>query len=330
MSNEAVVTGVAGFLGSNLAEHLMEEGYEITGIDNFHSSYSEEIKRDNLNQVRRKSENLDREFDFIEGSVLKKSDLDRLPNEPDLVFHLAAIAGTRASIEEPSKYMNVNIQGTSKLIESFESIGKIVFISSSSIYGDLNVNELPTKENSELSPITPYALSKINAEKIVKLYSDIYDYKYSIVRPFTVYGPRQKPDQAVISFLRRIASGEPISVYGNGSQTRDFTYVKDAVRGILEAAESGNGVYNIARGERRSVNELIEIIENQVDITVDIEYSDRHSGDVSHTHADVSKAKEELDYEPKIDLEEGIERTVEWFDNSFYSSKSNMKIRKSR
>lgn len=329
MSNKAVVTGVAGFLGSNLAEYLMDQGYDVTGIDNFHSSYPEEIKRYNLEQVRKKAGSLDKEFDFIEGSVLKKSDLDKLPDESDLVFHLAAVAGTRASIENPSEYMTVNVQGTSRLIESFESIGKIVFTSSSSIYGEIPVTELPTNEIFEFSPKTPYALSKINAESVVKLYSDIYGFEYSILRPFTVYGPRQKPGQAVTNFLRKIANGEPISVYGDGSQTRDFTYVEDAVKGMLKAGESGQGVYNLARGERRSVNELIDAIEKEVDISVEIEYVDRHSGDVSHTHADISKAEEEIDYEPKIDLEEGIEKTVQWFDSSFYAGKSNMKIRES-
>jgi nucleoside-diphosphate-sugar epimerase len=209
MSNKAVVTGVAGFIGSHLAEHLLEQGYSVIGIDNFHSYYSEEVKRDNLAQIRSKAEDLDEEFSFLEGSILEKSDLEKLPDNPELVFHLAAVAGTRSSMDNPSEYIKVNVHGTSKLIESFESIGKFVFTSSSSVYGEVSPNELPVDENSNLSPETPYALSKMNAEELVRLYADMYGFDYAILRPFTVYGPRMRPNKMVTISITMNSSRKP-------------------------------------------------------------------------------------------------------------------------
>lgn len=329
MSNKVVVTGVAGFIGSHLAEHLLEQGYSVIGIDNLHPYYSEEVKRDNLVQIRDKAEDLDEEFNFLEGSILEESDLDKLPDNPELVFHLAAVAGTRSSIKNPSEYIEVNVHGTSKLIESFESVGKFVFTSSSSIYGEVSSNELPLKEDYPLSPETPYALSKMNAEELVKLYSNIYGFDYAILRPFTVYGPRQKPGQVVTKFIRKITSGEPVSIYGDGLQSRDFTYVRDMVRGIVDAAEKGEGVYNLSRGERVTVNQLVDVIDAKIDRDVEKKHVEKHSGDVRHTHADNSKAEREIGYSPEVSLEEGIERSIEWFKNSVYSGKSGIKLKES-
>ena len=324
MSKKAIVTGVAGFIGSHLAEKLLEEGYSVTGIDNFHSYYSEKIKRNNLAQVRVRAEHTeeDFEFEFIEGSILESPDLKMLPDDPELVFHLAAVAGTRSSMSNPSEYIKVNVQGTSKLIQSFDSIEKFVFVSSSSIYGELSLDELPVTEDSDLSPETPYALSKINAEQLVELYSDLYDFDYTILRPFTVYGPRQRPDQVVTKFLHKIISGEPVTIYGDGSQTRDFTYVGDAVKGILKAAKKGEEVYNLSGGRRISVNQLVDIMEEKSGKSVKRKYMEKHPADVMHTHADISKAKDEINYSPKVNLEEGIEKSVEWYKNSVYASKS--------
>jgi len=326
MSKKAIVTGVAGFIGSHLAEKLLEQGYSVIGIDNFHSYYSEEIKRDNLNEVSNRAKHGEGCFRFIEGSILDSTGLKMLPDDPKLVFHLAAVAGTRSSIQNPSEYIKVNVQGTSKLIESFDSVEKFVLTSSSSIYGELSREELPVTENADLSPETPYALSKINAEQVVELYSDIYEFDYTILRPFTVYGPRQRPDQAVTKFLHKIMSGEPVTIYGDGSQTRDFTYVSDVVEGILKASKTGNGTYNLSGGKRLSVNQLVDIMEEKFDKSVEKKYMKKHPADVRHTHADISKARNEINYSPKVNLEKGIEKSIEWFKNSVYSDKSSKNI----
>lgn len=327
MSNKVVVTGVAGFIGSHLAEKLLEQGYDVTGIDNFHSYYAEEIKRENLAEVEKRAEELDTGFSFVEGSILDSSDLEKLPDRPEMVFHLAAVAGTRSSIDNPSEYIEVNVQGTSKLIESFDSIEKFVLTSSSSIYGEVPVHKLPVKESSDYSPETPYALSKINAEQAVELYSGIYGFDYTIVRPFTVYGPRQKPNQAVTKFIRKIMNDKPVTIYGDGSQTRDFTYIGDAVKGIVKAAKTGEGVYNISGNKRISVNKLVDMLEEKIDEPVERKYLESHPGDVRHTHADISKAKNEIDYSPETGLEKGIQNSIEWFRNSFYGRKSCVKIK---
>lgn len=327
MSDEVVVTGVAGFIGSHLAEKLLDNGYEVTGIDNFHSYYAEDIKRENLAEVKESAEESSGHFNFIEGSILESSDLDRLPSRPELVFHLAAVAGTRSSIKNPSEYIKVNVQGTSELIESFESIGKLVFTSSSSIYGEVSAQNLPVEEASDLSPETPYALSKISAEKTIKLYSDIYSFEYAILRPFTVYGPRQRPTQAVTKFIRKIMNGEPVTVYGDGSQTRDFTYIDDAIKGIFKAGKTGEGVYNISGGKRITVNRLIDFIEENIDEPVERKYIERQAGDVSHTHADTSKAEKKIEYSPEVDLEQGIKKSIEWFKNSICTGKSSIKLK---
>lgn len=322
MSKKVVVTGVAGFVGSHLAENLLEEGYSVTGIDNFHSYYSEEVKRDNLAEVTNRAEHSEGEFRFIEGSILDSTDLDMLPENPEMVFHLAAVAGTRSSMQNPSEYIKVNVQGTSKLIESFNSVEKFVLTSSSSIYGGLSGDDLPVTEASDFSPETPYALSKINAEHIVELYSDLYGFDYTILRPFTVYGPRQRPDQVVTKFLSKIMREEPVTIYGDGSQTRDFTYVGDVVEGILKAAKTGEGAYNLSGGKRLSVNRLVSIMEEKFDKSVEKKYMEKHPADVMHTQADISKARKQINYSPKVDLEEGIEKSVEWFKNSVYADES--------
>ena len=328
MGKKAVVTGVAGFVGSHLAEKLLEQGYSVIGIDNFHSYYSEEIKRDNLTEVSSRAEHSEGQFRFIEGSILDSSDLEMLPDNPELVFHLAAVAGTRSSMQNPSEYIKVNIQGTSKLIESFNSMEKLVFTSSSSIYGELSLNDLPVNENADFSPETPYAVSKLNAEQVVELYSELYDFDYTILRPFTVYGPRQRPDQAVTKFLHKIMNGEPVTIYGDGSQTRDFTYVADAVQGIVKAADKGEGAYNLSGGSRISVDQLVDIMREKFDRSVEKKYMKKHPADVKHTHANISKAKDQINYSPEVGIEEGIEKSVQWFKNSIYSGESQKKIGK--
>jgi UDP-glucose 4-epimerase len=312
-----IVTGAAGFIGSHLAEELLKEGKTVVGIDNFHPYYSEEIKRQNLEEVKETAEQSDGKFKFVEGSLLEDEDLEKLPSNPDKVFHNAAVAGVRNSIENPTEYAKQNILSLSKLLDSFESIGKFMFASSSSVYGMVPEDELPVQEDRELSPIAPYPQSKKHGEEMVRLYSELYDFDYSILRYFTVYGPRQRPDEAFTKFIQMILNDEPVTIYGDGEQSRDFTYVKDIARGAIKASEKqGSDTYNIASGRRITVNEMVETLDQVMDEDVERTHIEQPEGDARHTHADPSKAKKELDFEAEKDFEEAVKECADWVKNT--------------
>lgn len=312
MSDKIVVTGVAGFIGSHQAEYLLEKGYHVVGIDNFHPYYSEDIKKDNLRLVEEKAENSEGNFEFINGSVLEEDDLSLLPRNPKWVFHFAAVAGTRSSLNMPAEHFRINAHGTNVLLEYFNDIDKFIFISSSSVYGEVSKEELPVDEEYSCSPETPYSLSKYNAEEMVRVYSQLCDFDYTILRLFSVFGPRQRPDGVFTKFISRVLNGEPVTVYGNGTQSRDFTYVEDAIRGIFLAASDGEGVYNIGGGNRTTVNEIVDHLDRLMDKQVERKHMERHPGDVSHTHADISKAHQELGYSPEVGVEEGTLQCIRW------------------
>ncbi|PSH02195.1 MAG: hypothetical protein BRC26_01790, partial [Nanohaloarchaea archaeon QH_8_44_6] len=268
--SEIVVTGAAGFIGSHIAEELVKKGETVVGIDNFHSYYSEEIKRSNLEQVKKTAEESPGKFRLVEGSIVSKQDLKELPKNPKKVFHNAAVAGVRNSIENPSEYAKQNLLGLSRLLEYFSSIGKFVFASSSSVYGMVYEEELPVKENRGLEPIAPYPQSKKHGEETVRLYSNLYDFDYSIVRYFTVYGPRQRPDEAFTKFIQMILNDEPVTIYGDGEQSRDFTHVKDIVQGAVKASNAeGSDTYNIGSQRRITVNEMVETLDEVMDEEVE-------------------------------------------------------------
>jgi UDP-glucose 4-epimerase len=308
-----IVTGAAGFIGSHLTEELLKEGRDVVGIDNFHPYYSEEIKRQNLEEIRETAKETEGQFQFVEGSILEDEDLEKLTSEPEKVFHNAAVAGVRNSIKNPTEYAKQNILALSKLLDSFDSIDKFMFASSSSVYGMVPENELPVQEDRELDPIAPYPQSKKHGEEMVRLYSELYDFDYSILRYFTVYGPRQRPDEAFTKFIQMVLNDEPVTIYGDGEQSRDFTYVKDIARGAIKASnEKGSDTYNIASGRRITVNEMVETLDKVMDEDVEKTHVEQPEGDARHTHADPSKAKKELEFEAKKDFEEAVKECVDW------------------
>lgn len=311
MNSEVVVTGVAGFIGSHQAELLLRKGYDVVGMDNFHSYYSRDIKEENLAEVRETAEESEGEFRFHEGSIVEPGDLEQLPKKPRWVIHHAALAGTRYSVENPSEYSKINVHGTAELVKYFDDFEKLVYVSSSSVYGEREKHELPVHEDDELDPITPYSLSKVHAEQLVRMYSDLLDFEYATVRPFTVYGPRQRPDEVFTKFISMVLDGEPVTIYGDGTQSRDYTYVGDVVEGVLAAAKHGEGAYNLASNRGIAVEEVVDTIDKMVDEDVEKEYLERHEGDVSHTLAKIDRAGEHLDYSPDTDFEEGVRRCVE-------------------
>ena len=303
---KAIVTGCAGFIGSHLVDKLLEQGYEVIGIDCFTDYYSKEIKEANLsNALNHKN------FEFIEEDILEMNDFP----EVDYVFHEAAQAGVRASWGKSFEiYTRNNIEVTQKLLEFYKdlSIKKFVYASSSSVYGD---TELPMRENSLLKPVSPYGVTKLAGENLCYLYYKNYGVPTVSLRYFTVYGPRQRPDMAIHKFVKAILNDDDILIFGDGEQTRDFTFVDDAVEANMLAAESDSGgsVFNIGGGSRISVNELIKLIEDTVGKKANIKYVEKQKGDVKDTWADVNKAKADLRWTSKVRIEEGLKRFVDWW-----------------
>ena len=251
----ALVTGCAGFIGSHLVEQLLVNGWHVSGLDNFHPYYEKKIKLENLENFRNH-----KQFEFIEDSILDPTISDKISNI-DTIFHLAAIAGVRNSFENPDEYFKINVEGTVNILKNFQNVKKIIFASSSSVYGDLNPEQFPVKEDSTLTPISPYGESKKEAEKLCQEFSEKTKIKTCLLRFYTVYGPRQRPDEAIMKFINLSLSGKPIPIYGDGTKIRDYTYVSDIVNGIICAEKFGDGVYNLGSGNPISLNDMIDIID---------------------------------------------------------------------
>ena len=306
----AVVTGVAGFIGSHLAERLVNEGHDVVGVDAFTPYYSTSIKESNLADLKRSSQ-----FRLVRSDLLA-IDLDTLLSDVDLVFHLAAQAGVRASWGHHFKdYTRFNVEATQELLEAAKGKGlsRFVFASSSSVYGD--VEQLPVTEDHPLKPISPYGVTKLAAEHLCGIYGRSFGVPVVSLRFFTVYGPRQRPDMAIHKFIAAALKGQPIEVFGDGSQTRDFTFVLDVVEACMLAATSEYDVipYNIGGGSRIDVNSLVHLLEKILDTSLSIEYLDKQRGDVAHTHSDCARAIKDFGYSPKYTLEEGLFEEVAWF-----------------
>ena len=300
-----LVTGGAGFIGSHLVDKLLEQGYEVIGIDCFTDYYSREIKEKNIqNALNHKN------FELIAEDILE---MEEYP-EVDYVFHLAAQAGVRASWGKSFEiYTRNNIEATQRLLEFYKEheIKKIVYASSSSVYGDA---ELPMKEETILKPVSPYGVTKLAGENLCYLYWKNYGVPVTSLRYFTVYGPGQRPDMAISKFVRAILNGEEITVYGNGRQTRDFTFVDDIVEATILAAKSNivGEVFNVGGGSRISVNELIGIMENIIGKKAKVKYVEKQKGDVRDTLADITKTTRLLKWTPKIKIDEGLRRQIKW------------------
>jgi len=303
---KALVTGCAGFIGSHLVDKLLEQGYEVIGIDCFTDYYPREIKEANISNA------LDyNNFKLIEEDILE---MHKFP-EVDYVFHEAAQAGVRASWGKSFEiYTRNNIEATQRLLEFYKDreIKKFVYASSSSVYGDA---ELPMKENSLLKPVSPYGVTKLAGENLCYLYCKNYNVPTTSLRYFTVYGPRQRPDMAIHKFVNAIFEGAEITIFGDGTQTRDFTFVDDAVEANILAADSdvAGEVFNVGGGSRISVNELIKEIEDIIELKAKVKCIEKQKGDVRDTWADVSKANKLLHWTSKVIISDGLKNFVEWF-----------------
>lgn len=303
-----LVTGCAGFIGSHVTDALLARGDRVRGIDCFLDYYPRELKERNLSSARQNAD-----FEFVEADLIQ-ADVDSLVSDVDGVIHLAAQAGVRASWgRDFSIYCDSNIQGTQRLLEACKPNGtRLVYSSSSSIYGD--APDFPTREDTLPRPISPYGVSKLAGEHLCRLYSLQQGVPTVSLRYFTVYGPRQRPDMAFNKFLRAQLQGEKVTLFDDGEQTRDFTFVGDAVRANLLSLEKGTPglACNIGGGSRVTVNHVLDLIGEISGHPVEVERLGKQRGDVRHTHADAALAAEELGWQPKTSLEDGLRAEYEW------------------
>jgi UDP-glucuronate 4-epimerase len=306
-----VVTGGAGFIGSHLCEALLADGDRVTALDCFDEFYDPAIKRRNVAAAMASPG-----FTLIEGDIRDEAAVARaIPTDTDAVVHLAARAGVRPSIEQPLLYQDVNERGTLVLLERVRQIEscRFVFASSSSVYG--NRKEVPFRETDRVDdPISPYAATKKAGELLCHAYHHLYGIPIFCLRFFTVYGPRQRPDLAIHKFARRMEAGEAIPVFGDGSMRRDFTYIDNIIAGVKKSIDrcAGYRIYNLGQSQPVTVSELIAHLEEAVGRKAIIERLPLQPGDVQQTYADVSRAQEELDYQPAWELRDGLARFVAW------------------
>jgi UDP-glucose 4-epimerase len=307
----ALVTGVAGFIGSTLAERLLHDGSDVIGVDSFTDYYPRALKERNLAAARRHPR-----FRFVE-SRIQDADLASLLADRTHVFHLAAQAGVRKSWgRDFAIYTSNNIEATQVLLEAVVAkaprLERLVYSSSSSVYGD-NAS-LPMREDSLPQPVSPYGVTKLAAEQLCYLYHVNERVPAVSLRYFTVYGPRQRPDMGFHKFLRATLLGEPITIYGDGEQTRDFTYVHDAVAANVAAAVRGvpGRVYNIGGGSQVSINQVLDMISRVADRRPVVNVDPVAKGDMRHTCADTSLARADLGFVPKVGLEEGLSAELAW------------------
>lgn len=310
---QLLVTGGAGFIGSNLIANLLAEGnYKITCLDNFDPYYPRQQKEMNIRPFL-----TDRNFTLIEGDLCHPRLLARI-GAIDAIVHLAARAGVRHSLLHPDAYNKVNVEGTRNLLDFARSrnIKQFIFSSSSSVYGRNPC--LPWQEKEDVSHVNPYSQSKATAEDLGRLYSSLYGIRFLALRFFTVYGPSQRPDQAIHTFLDLSMKECPIQVYGDGRSSRDYTYVSDIVEGIKAAItfeDTGFDIINLGNNKPIPLYQLISLIEKVSGRKIHIDYQPTHSGEARHTCADISKAEALLNYHPSIDLETGIKAFYNWFIN---------------
>lgn len=311
-----LITGCAGFIGSSLCESLLADGNEIIGIDNFDPFYDKSIKVRNLESFINQPK-----FQFVECDILDGDKLNVLfsNNRFDTIIHLAAKAGVRPSILNPVDYEHVNVAGTLNLLQAMRKfkINRMIFASSSSIYG--NSENVPwSEEETTLNPISPYASSKLSCEKYLSIYAKLYKFQITILRFFTVYGPRQRPDLAIHKFFDLLYKGKPIPFFGDGSTGRDYTFISDTVSGIKGSilkipVEGMVNVFNLGNSSPVSLNELVNTIEQVTQKKFVLERLPMQAGDVDITYANISKAREQLNYNPSVTLQEGLSQFNDWF-----------------
>lgn len=315
------ITGVAGFLGSHFAAELLGAGHEVWGMDNLAPTYPRGKKLANLEWLRTMSGNPAR-FHFLEADLREPATWSPTLNQNPIqgVIHLAALAGVAPSLKNPREVLAVNVDGTLSLLEALRNvrIRRLVFASSSSVYG--KDSPLPLQESAAADhPLSPYAASKRMGEMLCHTYANLYGFKIACLRFFTVYGPRQRSDLALYRFARAMMAGVPLTLYGDGSTTRDYTYIEDAVNGMraalvwLEKASGPCcGTFNISGGRAVSLDQVVELLEKNLDRPAKKKYADLPVWDVPRTQADLVHSTRELNYHPRVNFSEGMARFCRW------------------
>ncbi|WP_049898160.1 NAD-dependent epimerase/dehydratase family protein [Halococcus agarilyticus] len=311
-----LVTGGAGFIGGHLAEQFVRDGHDVVVLDDLDPYYDVDIKRRNIECAREAAHGGSGSYELVEGDVRDADLVADLVDEAAYVYHQAAQAGVRTSVENPRRVDDINVEGTLNVLDAARAspVERIVFASSSSVYG--KPRDLPYDEDHPTTPISPYGVSKLAAENYVRVYGDLYDLSTVALRYFTVYGPRMRPNMAISNFVSRCANGEPPVVYGDGSQTRDFTYIDDVVRAnakLLDTDAADGEVLNIGSTDTVSIATLAEVIRDEIAPDLSIEHGERQAGDAEHTHADVTKAGDVLGYEPTEDIRSGVRQFIAWY-----------------
>jgi UDP-glucuronate 4-epimerase len=310
-----LLTGAAGFIGSHVAAALLARGDQVVGVDNFDPFYPRPVKEANLAGLQGHPG-----FEFRELDILDQAGLRALLTSDTVVVHLAAKAGVRPSLADPAGYARANVMGTQSVVDAARAAGvvRFVFGSSSSVYGD--DTPIPFREDAPcIHPISPYAATKRAGELILEALAPHAGLRVASLRFFTVYGPRQRPDLAIHTFTRRMAAGQPITMYGDGTEARDYTYIDDIVAGVLAATDWTAGApvgvepFNLGGNESIPLARLIDEIAGALGVTPRVERAGRQPGDVRRTAADIAKSRRVLGYQPRTPFPEGIRRFVAWF-----------------
>jgi UDP-glucuronate 4-epimerase len=308
-----LVTGAAGFIGSHVTERLLADGNVVVGIDSFDTFYDPSVKRSNIAAALGQ-----KRFTLVEGDIRDAGQLERcFSSGPiDAVIHLAARAGVRPSLKNPELYYDVNVSGTLRLLETMRRHGtrRLLFASSSSVYG--NNTKVPFSETDNVdNPVSPYAASKKAGELLCYTYHHLYGFDTFCLRYFTVYGPRQRPEMAIHQFVRKISAGEPVTLYGDGTTRRDYTFITDILDGVLKSLRCLRGyeVLNLGESRTTTLKDLVGIIEKEVGKKAVIDWQPMQPGDVMQTYADIDKARGLVGYDPCVGMEEGIAKFVAWF-----------------
>jgi len=309
-----LVTGGAGFIGSHVCERLLRDGHSVWAFDDLNPFYDPQFKRRNLREIQA----LAKPFEFVHGDITDRAALDEVFGAAkfDQVIHLAARAGVRPSLAEPALYQRVNVEGTVNVLEAahLSGVKKVIIASSSSVYG---VNsKVPFAESDPIfAAISPYAASKLACEALGHVWHHLYQMDVTMLRFFTVYGPRQRPDLAIYKFAKLILAGKPIPVFGDGTAARDYTFVADTVDGVIASTKKNFGyeIFNLGESQTVSLSRMIELLENALGKKAIIDRQPLQPGDVPITYADIAKARMKLGYDPRVKIEEGIKRFTEWF-----------------
>jgi UDP-glucose 4-epimerase len=308
-----LVTGGAGFIGGHLAEGFVADGHSVVALDFLFDNYSLDIKRRNIEAAQAAGP----DYKFVEGDIRDDELVEEYVDWADVVYHQAARVGVRDSVNQPETYNDVNVCGTLNVLESARKTGieRLVVASSSSVYG--KPQYLPYDEDHQTTPVSPYGVSKLAAEQYVRMYHDVYNLPTVALRYFTVYGPRMRPDMAISNFISRCFNGQPPIIYGDGSQTRDFTFIEDVLaanRALLNTDAADGEVMNIGSTDNISIKKLAKVVRDQLAPDAELEYDERFAADAEHTHADIEKANKLIGYEAGTTIREGVSYFIDWYE----------------